>query len=567
MPCFARIGNLYRRFRWIAVVAWTAGCAGSGALGPQGPLSSGCDQPSCCPAGLQVRAGTDGDDRLHGRSKADCLVGKAGEDSVKGRCGKDFLFCGQGDDRCSGGSGADVLLGGEGADRVRGRWGRDDVRGDTGEDEVFGGFGTDELRGGRGDDRLTGGPGADLIRPGPDRDQAFGRGSSDVFVIGAACEAKAGETVDGGPGFDRVRSPLTRAQLEARGVSFVSIESFEIIPPLFDECADVKKAWGETPVQPPGGGDFVEASPRPGGGWLAATDSRVFSVSAEGALAPVASGERAVSNPGGDTFGLYQGGGFRVFDAAGAPLGTFPGVEPFQYFKLIPGGNLVFAPRVRVTQETGTVESVRILRPDGSVVADFLAPGLEISRLSPDRIVYTQPSSLTARRLDGTVLWSAPRAVHKLESTGDRTLLVPRFVQGQVVHLSGAAEVASTAVDGTVWNLAMAPQGTYSAATTRTSLYVFQDGQPAAEVRLPVASANSLAVSDRGEILVGGQGPGGEGRILLYHFQGNLLWEGPAGLDRAGYRPAVHFAPGGDRFLVLERQGLTAYDIVRSPAP
>ncbi|HEX7185628.1 MAG TPA: calcium-binding protein [Thermoanaerobaculia bacterium] len=566
MPCFARLGYSYRSFRWIAVLALTAGCAGSGALGPQGPLSPDCDQPSCCPAGLQVRAGTEGDDRLHGRKKADCLVGKAGEDSVKGWCGKDLLFCGKGDDRCSGGSGADVLLGGEGADRVRGRWGRDDVRGGTGNDEVFGGFGTDELRGGRGDDRLTGGPGADLVRPGPDRDQASGRGGSDVFVIGAACEAKSGETVDGGSGFDRVRSPLTRAQLEARGVSFVSVESFETIVPLFDECADVKKAWGDTPVAAPAGGVFVEAAPRLGGGFLAATGGSVFSVSPAGALAPLASGDRAVLNPGGDTFGILQGSTFRIFDASGALLGSLPLEGAFSYFKLVPGGNLVFAPRVQTLgQEKSRVTSVRIQRPDASIVADFPAPGLEISRLLTDRIVYTLPSALIARRLDGTVLWSAAIDVHKLESAADRTILVPRYVPGRVVHLLGATQTSTANVDGVVWNLAIAPGGRYSAATTQTALYVFRDGELTAEVRLPAAYANSLDISDRGEVLVGSQGQEGEGRVFLYHWQGNLLWEDAAATDRDAYRPAVRFAPGGDRFLLVEQRGLTAYDILRSP--
>ncbi|HEX6862430.1 MAG TPA: calcium-binding protein, partial [Thermoanaerobaculia bacterium] len=566
------------------------------ALGGDDSVDGGGGNDTICLGDGNDKAnGGDGNDRILGEAGTDRIVASLGDDAVFGGAGDDRLDLGQGNDAGNGQDGNDTVLGGAGNDRLIGGQGIDTVSGDAGRDNIFGGAGRDSLDGGAGidtiagqdgadtidgaeagdkitggpgEDTINGGPGADRIRSGPDRDQAFGRGGSDVFVIGAACEAKSGETVDGGPGFDRVQSPLTRAQLEARGVSFVSIESFEIIPPLFDECADVKKAWGDAPVVAPGGEVFVDAAPRPGGGFLAATGGKVFSVSPAGAVAPLGSGDRAFLNPGGDTFGILQGNTFRVFDASGALLGSLPLEGAFSYFKLIPGGDLVFAPRVTTLgHEKGRVDRLRILRPDASVVADVPAPGLEISRLFADRIVYTLPSALIARRLDGTVLWNAPVDVHKLESAADRTILVPRYVPGRVIHLLGATQTSITNVDGVVWNLAMAPGGRFSAATTQTALYVFRDGELTAEIRLPVTYANSLAISDRGEALVGSQGAEGEGRAFLYHWQGNLLWEDAAATDRDAYRPAVRFAPGGDRFLLIEQRGLTAYDILRSPEP
>jgi hypothetical protein len=329
----------------------------------------------------------------------------------------------------------------------------------------------------------------------------------------------------------------------------------------------VQKTWSNAPLASPDGGVFVDAAARPDGGWLAATGGSVFSIGAEGSLVPLGSGDRAALNPGGETFALDRGRDFRLFRADGAPLGGVSGVQPYQYSKPVPGSDLVFSPRVRMIEEMGVVESVRFLRPDGTVVSDVPAPGLRISRLAADRIVYALPSELVARRLDGTELWNANVDVQKLESAADLTILVPRFTAGQVTHFQGPRQISSTPVDGVVWNLAVAPGGRFSAATTKTALYVFQEGALAAEVRLPVAFANTLDVSDRGEVLVGGQGPRGEGSVLLYHWQGHLLWSEQVAIDRSAYRPDVRFAPGGDRFLVLERRGITAYQILRSDLP
>lgn len=125
-----------------------------------------------------------------------------------------------------------------------------------------------------------------------------------------------------------------------------------------------------------------------------------------------------------------------------------------------------------------------------------------------------------------------------------------------------------------VWNLTISPSGRFSAATTRSVLYLFRDGILTRTVPLRVAYANSLAVSDRGEALVGAQtikpaatgaaqSPG-PAQIVLYDARGQLLWKEAVGIDRKGYRPAVGFAPGGDRFVVVEKRGVSSYQIKRS---
>jgi hypothetical protein len=324
---------------------------------------------------------------------------------------------------------------------------------------------------------------------------------------------------------------------------------------------EVRKEWG--PVAAPERGVFVEVVPRQDGSVLAATGDAVFSLDPGGQVALRGKGDRAILDPDGKAFGLWQKESFQVFEAGGQRLGSLP-APLLSTFKLAPGGELVYAPRVAVRREFGWVENVRLLRPDGTPTADFPAAGLEISRLPKDRIVYTLPGSLVARALDGKELWSAKLQVHKFESAGERTILVRRYVPGEVIHLDKGQRVAEAKVEGVVWNLAISPDGRSSAATTRTILYLFRDGRQTGMARLPVSYANSLDVSDRGEALVGGQDPRAKGRILLYRSNGTPLWQGEGATDRGAYRPGVRFAPGGDRFLVLEERGLSSFEILRS---
>jgi hypothetical protein len=532
-------------------------------LGPLPVYSPDCDQSSCCPAGVTVEAGSSGDDRIWGGAAANCLIGGAGSDRLRGWCGDDILHCGSDEDRCGGGSGDDLVLGGSGDDRLRGGCGVDRLLGHDGDDHLCGGCGADELRGGRGDDHLKGGFGPDLIRPGPGRDRAEGRSGDDVFVIGAACEVESGDTVAGGRGFDRVRSPLSRGQLEALGVSFDSIEAWEVIAPLYDECVDVEAVWPAPKL--PSGGLFVRAAALADGSFLTATGSSVFKTAENGMITPLGSGDLAYISPDGQRYALLTGSSLHLYDKDSTLLGTISGVSPFDYFKLVPGSNLVLAAHVAPSDDADQVESVSLLRPNGSSAADLVTNALQISRLTPQRIVYTTPTQLVARSHDGALLWSVAAKIHKLETAAGRTIAVPRYIPGRVTHMVEGAEVASHAVDGVVWNLAIAAGGSYSAATTRTRLYIFHDAELTASIPLPVASANTLDISDRGEVLIGGQDSAGDGVILLFHWQGNLLWQGQAGTDRSAYRPEVRFAAGGDRFMVLENRGLSAFDIERGP--
>ncbi len=344
----------------------------------------------------------------------------------------------------------------------------------------------------------------------------------------------------------------------------LALATLAAIPAGAAPGVQVHRAW--TSAVPPSGappGQLVDAAPRPDGSVLAATGDAVFDVDAAGQARPVARGGAVVLDPSGRAFGLRRDDALQLFDAAGQPLGALP-AEPHALFKLAPGGRVVYAPRIVLRREFGVVEDARLVRPDGTRLAEFPAPGLEISRLLADRLVYALPDTLRARALDGAELWSLRVPAHKFEVAGERTILVRRHVPGEVLHFERDQRLSAARVEGVVWNLAIAPGARFSAATTRTTLTVFRDGTSTATVRLPVAYANSVDVSDRGDALVGGQDEKGVAALLLYDAQGTLLWHGQGGQDRAAYRPAVRFFPDGERFLVIERQTLTAYDLLRS---
>jgi hypothetical protein len=321
----------------------------------------------------------------------------------------------------------------------------------------------------------------------------------------------------------------------------------------------VQKVWG--PLLPREGGFFLEAAPRDDGSVLAATGKAVSAIDPQGGVSLLGQGDRALLNPGGETYALLHQGNLDVFDAVGQPLGGFAVTGSGRdIFKLIPGTDLVYAPRVHASEETVGIDSVRIVDPNLKPVGEFDAHGLEISRFAADRIVFTQPKLLEARGLDGSLLWHAEVDVHKLETAADWAIVVPRYRKGQVLHYFKGERAGAQAVEGTVWNLAISPAGRFSVATTRTILYLFQDGRLIQSIPIRVESISAVDVSDRGEVLVSGQ----PAQMFLYDSRGALLWQEAGGADPNAYRPGIHFAPKGDRFIVIEKRGLSAYAIERS---
>ncbi len=82
------------------------------------------------------------------------IAGSNGNDTVTGTLGADWMVGNGGDDTLAGNSGNDILNGGAG---------RDTLKGDAGDDIIYGGAGDDVLDGGLGKDTLVGGAGSDTV--------------------------------------------------------------------------------------------------------------------------------------------------------------------------------------------------------------------------------------------------------------------------------------------------------------------------------------------------------------------------------------------------------------------
>ncbi len=89
--------------------------------------------------------GGDGNDELHGGSKADLIVGGNGDDECFGHEGRDFIYGNKGNDRIFGGKGRDIIEGNRGKDKLYGGDDSDNITGDNLDKEIDGGQGRDKL--------------------------------------------------------------------------------------------------------------------------------------------------------------------------------------------------------------------------------------------------------------------------------------------------------------------------------------------------------------------------------------------------------------------------------------
>lgn len=85
---------------------------------------------------LDILTGSEGGDRINGRSDQDVIFGLAGDDCLHGHSGADQIRGADGDDKLNGGSGNDRLEGGDGDDHLIGLRGRDHFSAGDGDDVI-----------------------------------------------------------------------------------------------------------------------------------------------------------------------------------------------------------------------------------------------------------------------------------------------------------------------------------------------------------------------------------------------------------------------------------------------
>ncbi|NOQ47252.1 MAG: hypothetical protein GQ559_11395 [Desulfobulbaceae bacterium] len=275
---------------------------------------------------------------------------------------------------------------------------------------------------------------------------------------------------------------------------------------------------------------------------------------------------RVVFNTTGDTFGILRSDGFTIYDAQGTKLST----QPIQrgMYKLVPSGQRIYSPEVREEgPEDRTVINARILDRLGTVQAVWPAPGLEISRLTSQHLVYVTNTELVKTTLAGTELWRTPVPVRKIKISEDGvySIINSAYASNRILHYKESTGMGTDTFDGPVWNLAISPGGRYAAATSQTELHIYADGLIQHATKLAVEFAVSVDVNDRGEVLVGGQAMDHAAYVALYDQGGSLLWEDRSGPDNNAWRPEVKFDTAGDHYLVRHKDRLVSYRIERSP--
>jgi len=337
-----------------------------------------------------------------------------------------------------------------------------------------------------------------------------------------------------------------------------------------EPAVQVSPDWSYTPEPEKPLARFV---PLADGGVLAATPAGdVLAIDAHGGetlLVPAgvsAVQPRVVFNATGDTFGILRGETFELYDRQGTKLSALP-VQPGM-FKLVPSSRKIYSPEVRQGgPEDRLVLNARILDAVGTVQASWPAQGLEISRLTDQHLVYATADELVKTTLSGTELWRVPIRVRKLKISQDAIhSLVNSAYSSSKIHLfKEENELGSDDLGAPVWNIAISPDGRYAAASTQTRLHIYADGAVRQAIQLGVEYAVSIAVNNRGEVLVGGQKTGHTAHVALYNWKGALLWQESAGTDDSAWRPEVRFDATGDHYLVRYKDRLASYMIVRAP--
>jgi hypothetical protein len=231
---------------------------------------------------------------------------------------------------------------------------------------------------------------------------------------------------------------------------------------------------------------------------------------------------------------------------------------------LVPGSTTVVLVLTSPTSHSPPPDRIRIVHGSGSGI-EVATPGLQAIRAAPDRVVYSTREELVCLALDGTELWRLPMALRDFEVglSGDRLIGV-RTSGGSVVthvHLTTGAVAGDVPLPHALWQLSVATGGRYSAAATKTDLFLFDEGMLVRQVPTGLAYVTFSDVNHQGLLVFGGAQASGETLLGMLDSTGGLAWSLPGASDQRGYRPYVAFKPGSSDFVAVRLEGLTTYTV------
>jgi hypothetical protein len=312
---------------------------------------------------------------------------------------------------------------------------------------------------------------------------------------------------------------------------------------------------------------FIYVAPRSDGSVLATTADDVLSIDPAGNASvvydgpPPPNGPRPVVSEGSDGFLLPDSGQVGVHDASGAQQATI-GVALNEYARFVPSSLRTFVPKVEALDpENGRVIEGRVFDEAGNLAKAFATPDLVKSRLTANHLLWATRTEIKKTKLDGSNVWTLPLPVQKLEAAADATRwIVNRGGDTRVVEIyAETTKIGASTFDRPIYNLAIAPNGTWAAACSKTTLRTFENGKLKKSIALGSVYPVSLDVADDGAVLLGLQDTKENTSVRWYDWKGTLLWSQSFAKDRNAYRPEVRFTPNGTGFVVRDAAGLSFF--------
>ncbi|MDJ0765064.1 MAG: hypothetical protein QNJ97_18930 [Myxococcota bacterium] len=262
--------------------------------------------------------------------------------------------------------------------------------------------------------------------------------------------------------------------------------------------------------------------------------------------------------------GVYEQDRLLLYNSVGRPIGAVAITYPEFRHKLIGSEPKVLIPITDIWGDGEIhINGFDVRNSDGSSFAQIRANRTRFSHASNEHITVATNRAVSRFAMDGTTAWRFSIHAHKLAvaANADYTEIVPTSNARTIIHLSNGKAIGQHSFSGPLWNIAVSPNGLYSAATTQTQLYLFLQGMLIQTIDLSVAYAVSLAVNDKGDTVVGGQTASHHGRVLLYDVNGSKNRAHELERDDHAFSPAVKFFNGGARYFFQNAKAFSSAEV------
>jgi hypothetical protein len=205
--------------------------------------------------------------------------------------------------------------------------------------------------------------------------------------------------------------------------------------------------------------------------------------------------------------------------------------------------------RLLVPKVTGLDSHVRrvsafdVYSVAGEHLAQIPAANARFTRPAGDFLMVIGPHAITRWDDEGRQVWAVPGSAHELASAeqADAQLWVDESDTRRLIHLRQGETSTTFSCRSPIWNVAIDSVGRYSAATTQWRLHRFEYGRWLSSLDVPAPYLTSVAVSVRGDVLVGTTDFEQLGQVFWFDTEGQLRSVWQFGSDASSLRPRVRF--------------------------